>query len=98
MNKYLSLEIMTKGRFLIFLISDLIENYTYNKIVFSINIVSNYGIIFYFCYIELIISLYLKYKYKMIIGEFILNFVHNITKYILSSIYILKLKKKKQTR
>lgn len=33
MNKYLSLEIITKGRFLIFLISDLIENYTYNKIV-----------------------------------------------------------------
>lgn len=94
MNKYLSLEIMTKGRFLIFLISDLIENYTYNKIVFSINIVSNYGIIFYFCYIELIISLYLKYKYKMIIGEFILNFVHNITKNISSSIYILKFKKK----
>lgn len=98
MNKYLSLEIMTKGRFLIFLISDLIENYTYNKIVFSINIVSNYGIIFYFCYIELIISLHLKYKYKMIIGEFILNFVHNITKYISSSTYILKFKKKKNKR
>lgn len=95
MNKYLRLEIMTKGRFLIFLISDLIENYTYNKIVFSINIVSNYGIIFYFCYIELIISLHLKYKYKMITGESILNFVHNITKYISSSIYILKFKKKK---
>lgn len=67
----------------------------YNKMVFSINIVSNYGIIFYFCYIELIISLHLKYKYKMITGESILNFVHNITKYISSSIYILKFKKKK---